>query len=266
MCELLAMSSRYPATVNLSFHVLAEHGGMTAPHRDGWGIAYYDGDDIQLLKEPVAASESEWARCVERYPTRSRLVLSHIRRATRGEVSLRNTQPFARELGGRMHVFAHNGKLPALGPSAIGSGARFRPVGTTDSELAFCLLLESLSPAWARDEMPDLATRRAAVSSVAARLADAGPAANFIYCDGDALFAFSHERTQANGRIGPPGLHMLIRECALQDPTMKLAGITLRSQSPGQRVALVASVPLSDETWEPVPRGTLLVIRAGETA
>jgi len=36
MCELFAISSRLPATVSLSLKTLAEHGGGSAPHADGW--------------------------------------------------------------------------------------------------------------------------------------------------------------------------------------------------------------------------------------
>ena len=42
MCELFAMSSRVPATVTFSLEEFARHGGLTAPHKDGWGIVYYD--------------------------------------------------------------------------------------------------------------------------------------------------------------------------------------------------------------------------------
>jgi glutamine amidotransferase len=44
LCELFALSSRLPATVSLSLKTLAEHGGGSAPHADGWGIAYYRED------------------------------------------------------------------------------------------------------------------------------------------------------------------------------------------------------------------------------
>ncbi len=40
VCELFAISSRLPATVSLSLKTLAEHGGGSAPHADGWGIAF----------------------------------------------------------------------------------------------------------------------------------------------------------------------------------------------------------------------------------
>jgi len=60
MCELLAKSSRQATTVNLSLSEFAQHGGRTGPHRDGWGIAYYEETDIRLIKDTKQASESPW--------------------------------------------------------------------------------------------------------------------------------------------------------------------------------------------------------------
>ena len=114
MCELFALSARWPATVALSFEAFSKRGGDTAHHADGWGVAFYEGRDARLVREPAPASSSACVRLLQDHPPRSNLVLSHIRRATRGGISLANTQPFARELGGQLHVFAHNGDLPRV--------------------------------------------------------------------------------------------------------------------------------------------------------
>jgi predicted glutamine amidotransferase len=54
---------------------------------------------------------------------------------------MKNCQPFVRELGGRVHVFAHNGDLDIGALRAKLPLGGFRPVGDTDSEYAFCALL-----------------------------------------------------------------------------------------------------------------------------
>ncbi len=41
MCELLALSSSKPTTVNLSIEQLARHGTDDSVNKDGWGIVYY---------------------------------------------------------------------------------------------------------------------------------------------------------------------------------------------------------------------------------
>ena len=52
------MSSRYEADVNLSLEEFSRHGGLAGPHKDGWGIAYYAGRDVRLMKEIEPASDS----------------------------------------------------------------------------------------------------------------------------------------------------------------------------------------------------------------
>ena len=139
MCELLMMSSSVPATVNVELGVLARHGGGEGPDRDGWGIAYYQDNDVRLIKDAAPAYASPWMGFVEGLALRSKLVIAHIRRATSGKVALRNTHPFTRELHGHMHVFAHNGAVPAIFTASAFPLGRFHPVGETDSEYAFCV-------------------------------------------------------------------------------------------------------------------------------
>ncbi|MFQ5353051.1 MAG: class II glutamine amidotransferase, partial [Candidatus Binatia bacterium] len=196
MCELFAMSSRIPADVTFSLHEFARHGGATGPHEDGWGIAFYEDGDAQLFREPAAAADSALVRFIEKSPPGSDLVISHIRRAVRGSRVLKNTQPFARELGGRVHLFAHNGMLDAVEDSPDLTLGEFRPVGVTDSEYAFCTLLEMLRELWSTGE-PSLDERLAVVGDFAARIRPLGPA-NFIYCDGTAIFVHGHRRIQSD--------------------------------------------------------------------
>jgi predicted glutamine amidotransferase len=71
-------------------------------------------------------------------------------------VALENTHPFLRELWGRYWVMAHNGDLKGFQPAAAW---RFRPVGSTDSELAFCWLMQELAKAHASVPTIDELTR-----------------------------------------------------------------------------------------------------------
>lgn len=259
MCELLAMSARFPTTLRLSLDELARHGGATGPHRDGWGVGFVQEGDALVVREAEAASDSRWLVCMQHNEVRSPIVLAHIRTATRGSRSLRNTQPFARELGGRMHLFAHNGMLPAIEADERFARNRFRPVGDTDSEHAFCALLERLAPLWEHG-LPSLQQRVEEIVAFAAELRTLGPA-NFLYTDGDAVFAHGHRRKH-NGEIRPPGLHLLFRSCAAASDGVPLAGISIAAE-PRQEIALVASVPLSSERWEPLLEGEVVVLHEG---
>jgi glutamine amidotransferase len=262
VCELFALSSRQPTVATFTLDRFAARGGLDGRTIDGWGLALYDGGDVRLYREPEPSHDSEWLRYVQRRHLPTQLLLSHIRHATRGAVTLANTQPFAREIGGRMHCFAHNGRLEALVQPGAPQAQRFRPIGETDSERAACLLFEAMAQLWSGDPEPGLALRLEVLHDFAATMRPHGPA-NFLYADGSYLYAHGHRRTQADGRIAPPGLWMLRRECAVDADALPQAGLRLDTAPGPQQVTLIASVPLTDEAWRPLAEGELLVMAAG---
>ncbi len=263
MCELLALSTSQLNRLTFSLHTLAARGGDAGNTHDGWGVAFYQGEDVALFREPMAAANSALVRFLETEGPATKLAISHIRHATRGPLQLSNTQPFARELGGRKHVFAHNGDLPDIERRVVLPSGSYRPVGQTDSEHAFCVLLARLRPLYMQSCAPSVEARMAVLAAFAAELRLLGPS-NFLYADGDALFTHSDRRRQAaTSRIAPPGLWMLQRYCPPAEPlTSSQAGVAIEN---GERSALfVASVPLTDEAWQPMGEGELLAVRAGE--
>lgn len=260
MCELFALSSRVPATVTLSLEAFSQHGGLTGPHKDGWGIAFVEDGDARIIKDTDCASASPWVRFLEDHPIESRLSIAHIRRATAGKLALKNTQPYMRELGGRLHIFAHNGHVPGVMNASDFPLGRFRPIGETDSEYAFCLLLARLEDLWLAATVPSLEARRGIIGAFAQELRQLGPA-NFLYSDGEDLFVHSDRRSQSDGSIAPPGLHLLHREC-FEGMPFETSGLKIKT--PRQHVVLVASVPLTDEPWRPLAQGELIVVRNGD--
>lgn len=141
MCELLGMSANVPTDICFSFTGLMQRGGRTGPHRDGWGITFYEGKGFRTFKDPQPSYQSKIAELVQNYPIKSCAVISHIRQANRGGVNLENTHPFTRELWGQFWTFAHNGQLTGYQDLVTGN---HHPVGATDSEKAFCWLLKCL--------------------------------------------------------------------------------------------------------------------------
>lgn len=266
MCELFAMSSLAPATVRFSLEELARRGGSSGPHRDGWGICWYVDGDVRLVKEPAPMADSACVRFVQDHPFRTTIVVGHIRRATQGATALRNCQPFVRELGGAMHVFAHNGNLDVRSQATRLRLGVHRPVGETDSEHAFCALLARLEELWLAGAPPSLAERLEIVAGFAADLRRLGPA-NFLYADGDALFAHGHERMHGADGIHPPGLHVLCRSCAAEPAGPEDGGLAVEPSASEQHVTLFASVPLTAEAgWRPLHAGEIVVARAGVVA
>ena len=142
MCQLLGMNCNVPTDVTFSFTGFAQRGGKTDHHSDGWGIAFFEDKGLRHFVDHLAAVDSPVAELIRRYPIKSRNVIAHIRKATQGAVSLQNCHPFVRELWGRYWVFAHNGDLQDFRPRLH---SHFHPVGDTDSEHAFCWLLQELN-------------------------------------------------------------------------------------------------------------------------
>ena len=241
VCQLLGMNCNVPTDICFSFTGFQARGGATDDHRDGWGIAFFEGRGVRVFLDPQPSSESPVAALVRHYPIRSTNVVAHIRKATQGPVGLENTHPFMRELWGRYWIFAHNGDLNDYAPRLDGS---FLPVGRTDSERAFCHLLQTLRRRFPAG-LPPRPALRAAIDEFAAQLRPLGTF-NFLLSNGDCLFA--HRSTD---------LHYVLRHAPFatahlkdQDVTVDFSAVT----TPDDRVAIVATLPLTDnETWAPLP-------------
>jgi predicted glutamine amidotransferase len=264
MCELFAFSGEHPALLRYSLHEFAARGG-DGRNADGWGVAQYIDGDVRLVKEASQARDSACMRFIESHPLRSDTVISHIRHATQGQPGVRNSQPFVRELGGRMHVFAHNGDLDRVGLAAMFRGECFRPVGDTDSELAFCILMERMAEDWMHGrQVPPAERRQAVVVAFASDLRRLGPA-NFLYADGELLFAHGHKRMHPGEGIRPPGLHWLCRHCMHTPDDFTARGLSIESAASYGAQTLVASVPLTrSDAWRALDEGEIIVVRQGQ--
>ncbi|WDT92777.1 class II glutamine amidotransferase [Thermoleophilum album] len=218
MCRLLG-------SVSVSPHSLAAEL-LDAPnallrqadeHDSGFGLAVYpraDGGDPGVVRFPQAGAARETLHTLA--GLRGRIFHAHVRRATIGGLRLENTHPFT--FGA--FSFSHNGTLapyPQLPPDAPS------PRGDTDSERLFALLLSRFD---ARDP---LASLRSVVVDVIATTAFS--ALNFLFCDGERLYAY---------RLGIFELYWLARDGQL----------------------LLASEPLTEESWHPVQQDVLLIADA----
>jgi len=262
MCELFCLSSSWPTTVAFSLEELSRHGAVGRSTVDGWGLAYHDGRDVRLYKEPEPAGESAWLAFIRGRNLASSIVISHIRRATQGALSHANTQPFTRELAGRMHVFAHNGHIVDLTDRAEFDVPPFTPVGETDSELAFCDLMARVSSLWKGGVVPSVKGRFDIFETFCADMRARG-VANFLYADGEIVFAHGHRRIQSDGRIAPPGLWRLERRCSVDADKLAAMGVDIADGPPDQQVTLLASVPLTDEAWTPMSEGETVMLKSG---
>ena len=258
MCELYGLSSSKAAQVKFSLNEFRQHGGRTGNHIDGWGLAYIQQRDTKIYREPGAAALSEQMGNLIEHHEPAQVVISHIRRATQGRVALENTQPYTVELANRTHIFVHNGNLENVAQAL--PLTHYQMQGETDSEHAFGYLVERLERLWSHGP-PSLEDRLKCIRQQC-NLFDTLGTANFIYHDGDYLYAFANERQQAGGRIGPPGLWFLRRHWGPNEVQNYIPGIAISGESAEQ--FLVASVPLTNEMWLPMYRNQLLVAKDGE--
>ncbi len=58
MRQLFAVSSAASQRVNLSWKGFAMRGSEALGNPDGWGLAYADGNDVHLVREPSPAADS----------------------------------------------------------------------------------------------------------------------------------------------------------------------------------------------------------------
>jgi predicted glutamine amidotransferase len=248
MCQLLGMNANTPTDVMFSFTGLATRADE---HKDGFGIGFFEDRGVRLFVDHHSARKSPVAELVKTWPIHSDNVIAHIRKATQGRVALENTHPFQRELWGRYWVFAHNGNLVGFNPRLHGA---FRPVGETDSERAFCWLMQELAKAHAG--VP-------AIDELSCTLAELLPTLhrhgtfNMLLSNGQALWAHASTKLHWVERAHP------FKPTSLRDEDLSVdfAQVT----TPADRVALIATEPLTlDEDWVAFETGELRVFVDGQ--
>ena len=239
------------AVTHVVFAAWTPRATRAEEHQDGFGIAFFEGAGLRLFVDAQSARHSPVAELVQHYPIRSNHVIAHIRKATQGRVALENTHPFVRELWGRYWVFAHNGNLTGYAPRLHAS---FHPVGNTDSELAFCWLMQELAKAHAR--LPPVAELTATLRELVPQIAAHGTF-NFMLSQGEALWA--HCSTKLSYLVRQHPFH----EARLQDGDISVDFSQLTT--PSDKVAVIVTEPLTrDEPWVAFAPGELKVFVAGE--
>lgn len=222
MCELFGLSCENEGRADAMLRKFAWHSARN-PH--GWGIACYDHGELTLHKKPEAALASgDYFRAAE--GAGGRVILAHVRNASRGEQEERNCHPFTWPMGGRQWAFAHNGHVDGIGPHV-------RAAGETDSESVFHMLLDSI-----RARKDPYAGIVEGVRELFEEYEFGREVhLNFVMSDGEAVYAFSHHPEKP--------MYQALR------PTARGASVA------------VATQVLDDEPWTPLPADRLVVLRNG---
>jgi glutamine amidotransferase len=251
MCEMMAFSFNRPLPAQHLVAALWRHGAKN-PH--GWGLAYYPDKAATVFKEPINAIESKLAGILAADPSlKAKLLIAHVRKTARSQLTQSNTHPFTRELDGREYVFAHNGNLKGFRDSL--SVARFQPLGTTDSEFLFCHLLGKID----RQAIGKWKPQSFLWLEKELQAANKTGKMNCLFSDGTYLFAY-HDANGYNGmsylacrapygRVGFPSLSKKIDLSTVYPKSA--AGV------------VVATKPLTDENWVKFDHGRLMVWKDG---
>ena len=253
MCELLAMSANVPTDICFSFSGLMQRGGNTGPHKDGWGITFYEGKGCRSFKDPLPSAKSPIAELVKAYPIKSKAVICHIRQANSGAVCLENTHPFTRQMWGRHWTYAHNGQLK---DHKIELPVELHiPVGTTDSEHAFCWILDKLHHEFGAQE-PESHQLFRFIARLSKTIAKLG-VFNLMLTNGEYIFAFCSNNLHWITRRAPFGSASLIDE--------EMSVDFKQETTENDIVTVIATKPLTgDEAWHQMQPGQWQLFHLGE--
>jgi predicted glutamine amidotransferase len=259
MCDLLGLSFSTPVAAKISLDVFQKRGQINP---DGWGVAFYDDDRIQVIKEAKPAVGSRLFDFIEQYP-QSRTIIIHVRKSTRGGRSYLNTHPFYRynRSGSRKreYAFAHNGTLHNHEQLKL---RQFHPIGETDSEHVFCYLLDALSTRqiglW---KIKDFQF----IEELLQRINDEQNTLNCIFSDGEHLFCYSDENDHNNGLRYVKQTHPYgIVELVSSDEKLGHINIHSDSKKPSQTGYIISTRILTKERWTEFDGGELIVFRHGK--
>lgn len=259
MCDLLGLSFNTPVTAKISLDVFQQRGEMNP---DGWGVAFYHDNRIQVIKEAEPAVDSRLFDFIEQYP-QSQTFITHVRRSTRGARSYLNTHPFYRLLTSgfskREYAFAHNGTLLQEEKLTL---KLFSPIGETDSEHAFCFILDAISDRrieeWKIDDFQF-------IEELLRKINDGQNTLNCIFSDGEHLFCYSDTNDYNNGLRFVRQTHPFGRvELTSQDERLGRIDIQSDSKEQSQIGYIISTKILTKELWTEFEGGELIVFKQGE--
>lgn len=253
MCQLLGMNCNTPTDIVFSFEGFRRRAGLTDSHSDGFGIAFFEGKGVRIFRDNRPAALSPIGDCIKQYGIKSLNVIAHIRKATQGCVNIENTHPFIREIWGENWVFAHNGNLQNL-PDM--SDSFCQPIGSTDSEAAFCYIAEHLKNRFRRK--PSENEIFVAIQEVTKVLSQYGTF-NFILSNGEWMIAHCSTNLHYLTRQAPFGTAQRIDDEGVIDFN--------EHAKEGDKVTIITTFPLTkNETWTRMKHGGFVFFKDGEKA
>lgn len=228
MCELFGINSAENSRIN---EYLKEFFTHSSAHPHGWGLACMEHDQVQIEKEPIQASKSNYLKERLSVPVLVKNAFAHIRYATIGNVEYRNCHPYTmKDNGGRPWTLVHNGTIfdfPPLNPYVSVQD------GDTDSERILLYFVELINREEKRLQRPmNEKERFLLLDSVVAEMSK-GNKLNLLLYDGELFYVHTNYAKS---------LYELDKE----------------------KQVIFSTVPLGREEWNPVTFTTLLAYKQGQ--
>lgn len=266
MCQLLGLNANNPTDIVFSFTGFRQRGGNTDDHKDGFGIAFFetntnaDGTDhisLRTFYDDKPSYLSPLADFISDHPVKAINTICHIRKASDGGTGLANNHPFIREIWGEQWAFAHNGQMVKNFTDKLPRVENFyQPIGTTDSEQAFCYLMNRVREAY--PHKPNERELYKFLRKVSEELGHLG-IYNAVLSNGEWLLVYANTLMFYIQRQNPFGKATLIdKDLSIDFNQMNTAE---------DKVIVTATTPLTgDEHWQQMAVGECLVFKNAEIA
>ena len=228
MCELFGINSEEKIQIN---DYLKEFFSHSHAHPHGWGMACMNENMVQVEKESMQASKSNYLKERLSVPVQAKNAFAHIRYATIGNVEYRNCHPYTKkDKSGRWWTLIHNGTI--FDYASLNKYVSIQN-GDTDSERILLYLVELVDQEERRLQRPlDAKERFWLLDSVIAKMAE-GNKLNLMLHDGELFYVHTN----------------------YQDSLYELEK---------ENQFLFSTSPLSQEAWHPVTFTTLLAYQNGK--
>ncbi len=250
MCRLLGLMANQEVDLEFS---LGRFKTYAASHQHGWGLGWYEKGRTRIYKEAgLASNDPDYDQRSKE--VRSKIIIAHVRRATEGKPARVNSHPFRYQ----SWLFAHNGLAPREALlSQLTETYKKDIEGQTDSEIYFRWILQCV-----REKGEAVAGIKKALAEIARTDYSKGTGGlNFLMSDGLSLYAFRFSNPES---LNYYSLYYLLRNPVEKRPSEFISEETsalVRSKSlAGERAVLVCSEKLTDENWQEVKPGQLLVV------
>jgi transglutaminase-like putative cysteine protease/predicted glutamine amidotransferase len=257
MSDFFAMSFDSLSSPSVSLKAFED---ASTPGTAGWGLGWYPNDDnaAMIIKDPGSRKAQIFAKTLSDWNVfRSTVFLCKVRGAAK-RYTQQDTQPFSRNFAGREWLFLHNGDLDKakLKLAYRESSPFLEPLGKTDSELAFCYLLNQIHWNGAK-RLADIEWEGYVKWF---RVLDTFGTASIVLSDGQVMIVY-------HGKQATTDLFFSRRIPPHQNTKLTSEHITVDisdSLDTHKTAIFLTSCDFHEEGWQKVDLGEMLVIRRAQ--